>query len=124
MASDIEATIAFWRDGFGADVVADLEFAGARNIFLRVGDGRLHLYDQPPARRSGAGTVHHLGIQTDELDALLDRLRALGVSVTDIRAEPTASYAMAKGPDDVLVELFQPDPAAIPPELRAYFSAD
>lgn len=66
MATDIDAMIAFWRDGFGAEIAADLQFAGARNVFLRLGDGRIHLYDQPP-RRAGAGTVHHLGVQTDEL---------------------------------------------------------
>jgi catechol 2,3-dioxygenase-like lactoylglutathione lyase family enzyme len=48
MASDLDATIAFWRDGFGGEVVHDVEFAGARNVFLRVGSGRIHLYDQPP----------------------------------------------------------------------------
>ena len=120
MATDIDATIAFWRDGFGAEVAADLEFAGARNVFLRVGDGRLHLYDQPPAH-SGAGTIHHAGIQTDQLDVLVSRLRDLGVSVTDVRTEPTAAYAMAKGPDELLIEIFQPDRAAIPADLRDYF---
>jgi len=37
MASDIDATIAFWRDYFSAEVVFDDEFAGARNVFMRVG---------------------------------------------------------------------------------------
>ena len=47
-ASDIDASIAFWRDHFGATMVLDVGFAGARNVFLRVGEGRLHLYAQPP----------------------------------------------------------------------------
>ena len=76
MASDVDATIAFWRDHFGADVLFDGFFAGARNVFPRVGEGRLHLYAQPP-RHAGQGTAHHLGIETD----------------------------------DLLLELFQPDPA-------------
>jgi catechol 2,3-dioxygenase-like lactoylglutathione lyase family enzyme len=122
MATDIDATIAFWRDGFGAEIAADLQFAGARNVFLRLGDGRIHLYDQPP-RTAGAGTVHHLGVQTDELQTVVARLRDLGVSVTNIRNEPSAAYAMAQGPDDLLVEIFQPDPATIPPELQSYFDA-
>ncbi|MFB9832835.1 VOC family protein [Actinoallomurus acaciae] len=121
MATDIDATIAFWCDGFGAQVVHDVEFAGARNIFLRIGTGRIHLYDQPP-KTVGQGTVHHIGVQTDELQAVVQRLRALGVSVTDIRHEPAAAYAMAQGPDRLLVEIFQPDPTAVPPELRDYFS--
>ncbi len=112
MASNVEATIAFWRDFFGAEVVFDGEFAGVRNVFMRAGQGRLHLYAQPP-RHPGPATVHHLGIETDELDALVPRLKAAGVSVTDIRRLPEASYAMAQGPDGLLLELFQPNPEHI-----------
>lgn len=120
MASDIDATTAFWRDGFGGRVVADLDFAGARNVFMRVGDGRLHLYAQPP-RAPGRSTVHHLGVQTDEIDAVVERVRGLGFSVTDVRREPGAAYAMAEGPDDLLVEIFQPDLDALDPDLRDHF---
>lgn len=120
MASDIDKTIRFWTDGFGAEVVFDREFAGARNVFMTVGGGRLHLYDQPPKSLTRA-TVHHLGIQTDEIEAVVERLRRQGVSVTDIRREPDAAYAMAQGPDDLLVEIFQPDEAAVPRDLRSYF---
>ncbi len=108
MASDLGATIAFWCDGFGGEVVHDVDFAGARNVFLRVGGGGVHLYDQRP-RTSGRGTVHHLGVLTDELEDVVERLRALGHSVTDIRRGPAAAYAMAEGPDSLLVEIFQPD---------------
>lgn len=110
MASDVEATIAFWRDHFGAQLVLDQEFAGTRNVFIRVGEGRLHLYAQPP-KHAGPAAVHHLGVETDELESLVARLAAAGVSVTDIRRQPEASYAMACGPDGLLLELFQPDPA-------------
>ena len=124
MASDIEATIAFWRDHFGAVILLDAEFAGARNVFLRVGEGRLHLYAQPP-KHVGQGTVHHLGVETDELEALAARLRAAGVSVTEIRRHPEACYAMAKGPDGLLLELFQPDPARMDRRLAdaGYFAS-
>jgi catechol 2,3-dioxygenase-like lactoylglutathione lyase family enzyme len=121
MATDIDVTITFWREGFDAEVVFDDDFAGARNVFLRVGAGHLHLYDQPP-KTLGQGTVHHLGIQTDQLDALVERLRGLGVSVTDVRRHATADYAMAKGPDELLIELFQPH--AVPPGLRNYFTME
>jgi catechol 2,3-dioxygenase-like lactoylglutathione lyase family enzyme len=123
MSTDIDATITFWCNGFDAEVVYDAVFAGARNVFLRVGAGRIHLYDQPP-KHMGQGTVHHLGVQTDELDAVVKRLRAMDVSVTDIRREPTASYAMAKAPDELLVEIFQPDPSAIPQDLWEYFGLE
>ena len=124
MANEIEATLTFWREHFGAVVVLDAEFAGARNVFLRVGEGRLHLYAQPP-KRVGQGTVHHLGVETDELEALVDRLKAAGVSVTEIRRHAEASYAMAQGPDGLLLELFQPDAAKMDRRLAdaGYFSS-
>ena len=123
MASDLDATIAFWRDHFGAEVVFDADFAGARNVFLRVGQGRLHLYAQPP-KHAGPAVVHHLGVETDELSGLVARLRAAGVSVTDVRELPEARYAMAQGPDGLLLELFQPDPARVPASLAGsgYFA--
>ena len=123
MASDVDATIAFWRDHFGAEVVFDADFAGARNVFLRVGQGRLHLYAQSP-RHQGPATVHHLGVETNELEALVPRLNAAGLSVTDVRRAPEASYAMVQGPDNLLIELFQPNPASVKGKLAtsAYFA--
>ena len=75
MCSDIDATIAFYSRWFDAEVVNDVVFAGARNVFVRIGDGRIHLYDQPP-RSKERSAIHHLGIQTDDLDALVAKMRA------------------------------------------------
>jgi len=122
-ASDVDCTIAFWRDHFGAVVLVDTGFAGARNVFMRVGEGRLHLYDQAP-KHAGAGTVHHLGIETDELDALVGRLKVAGISVTDVRRHAEGDYAMAEGPDGLLLELFQPHAGRLPAALieSGYFA--
>lgn len=123
-ASDVDRSVAFWRDHFGAVVLVDTVFAGARNVFMRIGEGRLHLYDQAP-RHPGAGTVHHLGIETDQLDALVARLKAAGVSVTDVRRHAEGDYAMAEGPDGLLLELFQPHAERLPAALieAGYFAS-
>jgi catechol 2,3-dioxygenase-like lactoylglutathione lyase family enzyme len=123
-AADVDRSIAFWRDHFGAVVLVDTVFAGARNVFMRVGEGRLHLYDQAP-KHAGAGTVHHLGIETDELDALVARLKVAGVSVTDVRRHAEGDYAMAEAPDGLLLELFQPHAECLPAALIAsgYFAS-
>ncbi len=122
-ASDVDRSIAFWCDHFGAVVVVDTEFAGARNVFMRIGEGRLHLYDQAP-KHAGAGTVHHLGIETDDLESLVARLEVAGVSVTDVRRHAEADYAMAQGPDGLLLELFQPHAERVSRELAetGYFA--
>jgi catechol 2,3-dioxygenase-like lactoylglutathione lyase family enzyme len=106
MASDLTATVEFWRRNFGAEVVADLDFSGSRNVFLKVGAGRLHFYDQPPNRR---GPVNHLGVLVQNIERIADRLRAQGHSVREIKADPETGtrYCMVEGPDGVLIELFQ-----------------
>jgi catechol 2,3-dioxygenase-like lactoylglutathione lyase family enzyme len=106
-ASDVDATIRWWSEMLGARVVFDLEVAGARNVRLAVGRGAINLYDQPP-RVVGSGSVHHLGIQTDDLEALVASMEAKGFRfrqpITDAGA---VKYVMAAAPDDVLLELFE-----------------
>ncbi len=106
-ASDVAATVAFFRDMFDASVVWDEEAAGARNVRLRVGNAFLQIYDQPPRRPRG-GAIHHLGIETDDLDALVARMRARGfVFRNPVRDLPKFRYVMVAGPDDLLIELFE-----------------
>lgn len=106
-ASDLAATIEFYRRWFDAEVLADHEFAGARNIMVRIGDGRLNIYDQAP-RGAGRNGVHHLGFQVDDLRALVDAMIAGGVGFrTDIRTLDELDYIMVEAPDGILLELFE-----------------
>lgn len=122
-ASDLKASIAFYRDFFGGEVVADLDMAGARNVFMKLGQGRLHFYDQPP-RDQGRGAVHHLGILVEDLEGTVERMQAAGV----VLRKPIADfglwkYVMAPAPDGVLLELFHFDLEQVPAEMREYFFA-
>ena len=123
-ASDVEATIAWWREKLGGEVVFDGDFGGARNVFLRVGAGRLHVYDQPP-RGTPGGAWHHVGIRTDDLPALHRRLAAQGVPFrSGVREFGSWRYVMCAAPDDVLLELFQIDTEKMPPVLARYFAVE
>jgi catechol 2,3-dioxygenase-like lactoylglutathione lyase family enzyme len=107
-ASDVDETIRWWSEMLGASVVFDLEVAGARNVRISVGRGFIHLYDQPP-RVVGSGSVHHLGIQTDDLAALVASMEAKGFRFRrPIKDFGIMKYAMASAPDNVLLELFEP----------------
>jgi catechol 2,3-dioxygenase-like lactoylglutathione lyase family enzyme len=121
MASDIDATIRFWRDCFGAELVADGPMAGTRNVFLDVGGGRLNLYDQPPNHR---GAVNHLGVQVADLDATIEKLTAAGWTPRPTKTDGPLRYTMVEGPDGLLIEVFHFDEQATPPSLRPYFDID
>lgn len=106
-SSDVEVTLAFFQSLFDARVVWDEEAAGARSVRLAIGRGFVHVYDQPPKTETG-GVVHHLGIETDDLDSLVAKMKAKGFEFRNaIRDFPKFRYVMVAGPDDLLIELFQ-----------------
>jgi catechol 2,3-dioxygenase-like lactoylglutathione lyase family enzyme len=106
-ASNLSATVDFFCAMFGATVVWDEHAAGVRNVRLALGNAFLQIYDQPPKAPRG-GAVHHLGIETDDLDALVSKMKALGFHFRHpIREEPKFRYVMVVGPDDLLMELFE-----------------
>lgn len=119
--SDIDATIGWWQDMLGAQVAVDAELAGSRSVFMEVGEGRLHLYDQPPP--GGArNAIHHLGIRSGDLPALVAHMKSKGVAFrTDIREHGAWRYIMAEAPDGVLLELFSFDTEKLTGAMRRYF---
>lgn len=121
-SSDLEQTVAWWRDMLGGEVAFDDTFGGARNVFMRVGSGRVHFYDQP-TRDEGHGAVHHIGIRTDDLESLERRLRQADVPFrSGIRNFGAWKYIMCPAPDNVLLELFEADPEMLEGDAAQYFS--
>lgn len=120
-ASDISKSISFYKDNFGGKIVLDAELAGARNVFMAIGNGRLHFYDQAP-RHMLRGNIHHFGIQTNNIREVVERLKNNGVvfrkSITDLGFW---QYIMVPAPDDVLIELFEIDKHQIPEQYLNYF---
>jgi catechol 2,3-dioxygenase-like lactoylglutathione lyase family enzyme len=120
-ASDIKKTIKFYEEIFGGKVILDAELAGARNVFIKIGNGRLHLYDQSP-KSPAKGSIHHFGIQTDNIEQVISKLRAKGITlkkgITDLGFW---KYVMVPAPDEILIELFQVDKTELPPPFVDYF---
>ena len=112
-AGDIEATIEWWSRHLDAKVIFDEKLAGARNVFLAVGTGRLHIYDQAPKDR-GRSAIHHLGIKVADLRGVWRRLQAEGLtSPHGLREQNGWRYVMIAAPDGILLELFEfDDPSA------------
>jgi catechol 2,3-dioxygenase-like lactoylglutathione lyase family enzyme len=119
-ASDLDASIRFYKDMFGSVIVFDAVVAGARNVLIRIGGGFINFYDQPP-RGHGFNAVHHLGINTDDIEAVVASMKARGYSFrTPVRDFGNLKYIMLEGPDKVVIEVFenkgawqQPDPDEI-----------
>lgn len=107
-ASNLDESLSFYKDMFDAKVVFDAEVAGARNVMISIGSGAINFYDQPP-KDNTRGVVHHLGIETDDLEALVDKMKSKGAQfrkpITDLGV---LKYVMVAGPDNILIELFQP----------------
>ena len=121
MAADIDETIGFWQEVFGAELVADEQMAGTRNVFLDVGGGRLNLYDQSPNHR---GPVNHLGVHVQDLDTTIDRLTKAGWAPGPKKGDGPLTYVMVEGPDGLLIEVFHFDHDSTPHHLRPYFDLD
>ena len=119
-ASNIDETIAFYTKWFDARVTWDGDYGGARNVFMKIGIGAMHLYEQPP-RDLGQNAFHHLGMQVVGLRELYDRMQAAGVSLPNpIREHDGGGYFMVKAPDGVLLEVFEAGPGRDPRVLEYY----
>ena len=116
-ASNIDTTVEWWCQLMRAKILFDNELAGARNVFLAVGTGRLHIYDQAPRDR-GRGAIHHLGIKVANLRDVWRGLQAQGVtSPNGLREQDGWRYVMISAPDGVLLELFEFDDQSAPVNL-------
>ncbi|PZQ65099.1 MAG: VOC family protein [Phenylobacterium zucineum] len=120
-ASDLAVTLAFYTRWFDAEVVWDGDVAGARNVFMRIGIGALHFYEQPP-RGLGRNAMHHLGMQVVGIRELYDRMKAAGLHIPNPIRELSGGggYFMLGGPDDVVIEVFEPGPGR-DPVVRDYY---
>ncbi|MFY9396983.1 MAG: VOC family protein [Desulfomonilia bacterium] len=120
-ASDIDRSIAFYQDCFNGQVIMDSLFAGSRNVFMRIGSGRIHFFSRKP-KESGPGCIHHIGIQTDDIRATVKKLKEKGVVIENtIKDFGVWKYVMVSSPDGVLIELFQVNKEKIPNEYLSYF---
>jgi catechol 2,3-dioxygenase-like lactoylglutathione lyase family enzyme len=70
-AADIEESVAFYADLFGAEPIATPNF-GFPVRWLRVGDRQLHLFERP----GDAPRYAHLALTVDDLDTLYRAARA------------------------------------------------
>ena len=114
-----EATIAFYRDLLGMEIVLrqdNLDFPSEEHLFFHIGDDNFIAYFVPkegadlsiykPAQ-SGSGWMDHLAIdfELDELEAMRERLVAAGVEVEGPIDRGYERSIYFKDPNGITIEL-------------------
>jgi lactoylglutathione lyase len=113
---DLERSVAFYTTVLGMQVVARYEFEGLTEVLVGYGaqgeSPSVVLVDRADHGPVDAGTgFDRLLVIVDDIQEVLDRLRAFGCEVTKEPGAPTefpAMLAMAKDPDGYGLELIQP----------------
>ncbi len=88
LVADLEAAKAFARDVLGLGEPArevDLPEEGLAAAFFALGEGTLEVFTLAEGRApEGAGTIDHVAVRVDDIEAERDRLGAQGVSFTHV----------------------------------------
>ena len=120
--SDLQASLAFFKDVLGLHVESSEEVASqrVRATFVNTGQSTLEMLeatapDSPIAKfveKRGAG-MHHVALRVDDIEAARAHLRARGIRLIDEKPRPGAEGALVafihpSAAHGVLVELKQP----------------
>jgi methylmalonyl-CoA/ethylmalonyl-CoA epimerase len=117
---DIDAALAFWRDGLGLAVshIEDVPSQKALVAFLPTGDSEVELV-QPSSSDTGLAKflsekgpgMHHLCFEVENLDEFLVELKAKNIRLINETAQVLPGRKMAfihpKASNGVLVELYE-----------------
>jgi glyoxylase I family protein len=102
--SDVDQAIDFYTDVLGMTVRGDRPEFGFGGAWLDAGPQQVHLIEATVPE----GLGQHVALQVDDLDAVIDELRAEGVDISDASPVGTGRQAFLSDPSGNLVELHQP----------------
>ena len=115
--TDYEASVKFYTEVMGMTEVVGFENAGRPALILDIGDGsHLELFGPipgaQPSNDASGNVVFHFALQTTDIEAALERVRAAGMEITvelkTVDLGPlNVSLAFFKGPSGEVVEFFQ-----------------
>jgi catechol 2,3-dioxygenase-like lactoylglutathione lyase family enzyme len=100
---------------FGAKLLPEFEIGGTLFAPIEMGGVKISISSvtatEAEQMAEGSADAHfgleHLGLQTDDLDVDLARLREQGLQVFEVRETPTMRMAFVETPASVRVELMQ-----------------
>ncbi|GAB4527930.1 MAG: methylmalonyl-CoA epimerase [Anaerolineales bacterium] len=121
VTEDMESALAFWRDALGLQISARREVPeeAAEIAFLPLGSGEIELV-RPTTEDSGLGRylakrgggLHHVCLEVDDLEAVMQRLRANGAELINEQPRQGAderryAFVHPKSTGGVLLELYE-----------------
>lgn len=113
-SKDPRASVAWWVDMFGAEIVPEFEFGTMLFTPVDLDGVRINITGHAPEEAVGMADpqpipyfgLEHIGIQVDDLDAVLDRFAAQGLPIHTRRPGPdNYEIAFVDTPDGVTLEL-------------------
>jgi len=117
LATDLEASVAFYEDVFGMERVPAPNFPGVEVAWLRCGEQTLHLFD----REIAAAEYYHFGVHVDDFESVYRAAveHDLVSDFDDADGRPTV-YELPDGS----VQLYLHDPAGNLVEVNYHDAED
>ena len=118
--TDLEASLAFYRDALGLEVIRQCEYPQGRFTLVYLAapgdsDAQLELtYNWDPEVYSGGRNFGHVAYEVDDIYALCQRLQEHGVIIN--RPPRDGHMAFVRSPDNISVELLQKGEPLAPAE--------
>ena len=118
--TDLEASLAFYRDALGLEVIRQREYPQGRFTLVYLAapgdsDAQLELtYNWDPEVYSGGRNFGHVAYEVDDIYALCQRLQEHGVTIN--RPPRDGHMAFVRSPDNISVELLQKGEPLAPAE--------
>ncbi len=109
--SDLEASLKFYRDALGLEVVREYEVPAGRYTLVYLAapgdhDAQVELtYNWDREQLGGARNFGHLAYAVEDIYAACERLQAHGVTV--LRPPRDGRMAFVRSPDNISIELLQ-----------------
>jgi len=112
---DFDATVRFYREVLGMTEAHRWGEPGKEAVMLDTGDGSYVEIFHGGEPADGVQSILHMALRTDDVDGVIDRVRAAGAEVTieprdvDIPCETVfpVRIAFCKGPAGEVIEFFQ-----------------
>ena len=120
---NLDASIAWYREAFGFDLLSEYGWPGVRVAFVGRGDVRIELFEVADAAPMGEdrrrpetnlriGGIGHLALAVVDVEAAVADLRGRQVEIVapprDVTDGSGSRFAFVRDNEGMLLELFQP----------------